>query len=149
VTGGSGILKFYASGSGADSLTAGSGDSTLFGGSGNDTLTGGSGNDMLAGGAGTNTYIGGTGNDTMNGAGSFTNLFQFANVAHGGAGTHVITNFVGSDTINILGVDSATVLADSTFNGTDTVISIDGGSVTITLKNFDLTSTHGHIGNGT
>ena len=140
------------------------GDDTLIGGSGNDLLRGGDGNDILNGGAGKDLLIGGSGNDTLiGGTGSDTALFELLDKldAKGGNGTDTWNDFTlgnvntntEADKINIAslldGHQTKANLGDYlsvSFNGTDTVISIDrdGGGIAfagkvdlLILKNVD------------
>ena len=126
---------------GPDSLWGGSGNDTLNGGADNDTLRGNAGFDTLNGGAGEDTLSGDFNRDTLNGGEGSDQLF-------GGAGgdTFVFTDNAGSDMVNdwedgtdvldFSGVTSVTTIADLTIDavsGTQTDISYDDGTGTVTL----------------
>jgi Ca2+-binding RTX toxin-like protein len=137
-------LMFTATGSGKELVDLGAGSATLIGGAGTNTFVGGIGTASMTGGAGSNIFTAGTGADTMVGVGS-SNLFNFATTTTTGGASYVVDNFVGSDTIHVTGYTSTQVLANATFSGGNTVISLGGGS-TITLVGFQLSATSGHFG---
>ncbi len=98
---------------------------TLYGGSGDDVLNGGSGNDVLTGGLGSDTFVfrSGYGNDVVQ---------DFV----AGAGT--------DDAVDIVGMgytDLASVMANATQSGTDTVIDFGNGDI-LTLVGVDKASLH-------
>ena len=126
---------------GADTLLGGGGNDflygngendKLFGGTGNDVLKGESGDDELNGEDGNDYIVGGSGLDTMSG-GSGADTFVFAD----DAGSDTILDFEdGVDVLNFAGVTSVTSFADLTVNavsGTETEISYDDGTGTVTL----------------
>ena len=101
-----------------DSLSGLDGNDTLEGGAGSDTLTGGGGNDSLRGGSGADVYRfdPGWGQDTIYDAGGNTDVVEF------GAGiTLAGLSFVRS--------------------GSSLVVSVTGGSDTLTLQNYFLDDT--------
>ncbi|RHW75223.1 type I secretion C-terminal target domain-containing protein [Colwellia sp. RSH04] len=127
----------------ADIFMGNGGDDVLIGLSGNDILNGGTGDDFIIGGTGDDTVIGGAGNDTLRGN-SGSDIFYFASDSADNS-TDTIVDFANGDTIDLsdlLEGESAT--ADSlagylqfSFDGTDTLISIDkdkDGSTDLTIK---------------
>jgi trimeric autotransporter adhesin len=128
-------------GDGNDSLNGSAGDDVLDGGAGNDSLNGGAGNDSLSDGLGINTFRGGLGDDVLEAAGTGA-TFAFAR----GEGRDLIDNH------NSVGATSAEVsFSFSGINETDVslargigteandlIISITGGTDSITVKNHFL-----------
>ena len=105
-------------GAGADTITTGAGDDDIRTGEGAGTVTTGGGDDILVGGSGDDRFVFGSdyGNDTIS---------DFDSDASGGQDLLDISAF---------GVTPGTFAADVTVNqvGLDTVISIGGGSITLT-----------------
>src|SRR5215207_494544 len=103
---------------GNDYLSAGPGDDNLVGGLGNDTLFAGSGSDYLQGDAGNDIFV-------------FDAQFETSSVIDftSGAGVGDVIQFNGG-----VFTDFANLLAHAVQNGTNTVITSDGGD-TLTLAN--------------
>ena len=139
-------------GSGNDSLAGGAGDDLLEGGTGDDTLAGGMGADFLSGDRGNDQLLGGTENDALFGGDGADSLIGEAgedflaggkgdDSLTGGSGVDVfafqpqdgddtITDFVaGEDRIELLHSNSADVVV--TQQGSDVLINLDGGSLTV------------------
>jgi Ca2+-binding RTX toxin-like protein len=119
----------------ANILTGAGGNDVLNGGNGNDTLNGGEGNDVLNGGNGNDIINGGAGDDVMNGGGG-NDTFVFGP----GFGNDVIQGFDanpsgGQDLLNVaaLGVTALnfTSLVAIQDLGNDTLVTIDGNSITL------------------
>lgn len=118
-----------------DTLTGSSLNDDLRGRGGSDRMDGGAGNDKLNGGSGNDTLIGGAGNDTLTGGGH-NDTFQF----QGNFGQDVIADMNAGalirDVIGIVGFGAsydsfADVLAHTTQVGADTVININGNTITL------------------
>ena len=130
---------------GNDYLNGENGDDIVFGGVGNDTVLGADGNDYLSAGPGDDNLVGGLGNDTLfAGSGSdylqgdagndifvFDAQFETSSVIDftSGAGVGDVIQFNGG-----VFTDFANLLAHAVQNGTNTVITSDGGD-TLTLAN--------------
>ncbi|WP_316185679.1 calcium-binding protein, partial [Bradyrhizobium sp. SZCCHNRI1003] len=120
-----------------------SGNDTFYGDYNANTLNGGAGNDTLNGGAGDDTLIGGAGNDTLSGGlGNDTYVFNR------GDGQDIVTdNGASSGETNTLqfgtGVLPANVTVVEANGGADLVISINGTTDKITLRNQLLSATGG------
>ncbi|WP_422027908.1 calcium-binding protein [Roseovarius sp.] len=124
-------------GEGNDSVLGNNGDDFLYGNfgedfidgsNGNDYMDGGLGNDTLLAGPGRDTLVGGEGDDELTGENG-PDVFLFN--PDFGTGNDTITDFEnGFDTIEIRG---STEFGDLTIEqvGGDTVVSWDGGSVTL------------------
>ena len=113
-----------------------SGSATLVGGDHSTQFIGGTGSVVMHGGSGNDTFIGGSGHSTMAG-GSGHNLFQID--CHGFGGNDVITNFVsGQDKLYLEGQTLCYLQShgDITVNHGNTMISLDGGHITVELKGF-------------
>ena len=149
LSGDSGLDRLFGD-DGNDTLDGGDGDDQLWGGLGNDTLNGGADNDTLRGNAGFDTLNGGAGDDTLSGDFNRDTLNggEGSDQLFGGAGgdTFVFTDNAGGDTVNdwedgldvldFSGVTSVTTIADltiDTVSGTQTDISYDDGTGTVTL----------------
>jgi len=106
-----GVLTFDVS-----HFIGGEGDDVLIGDAGNDTLDGGAGNDTLDGGEGDDTYLFGQGygNDTI---------------------TYTVADIDGFDVVAIGGGITAADLGLSR-SGDDLVISVSGGSDTLTISQY-------------
>ncbi|MEQ9643583.1 MAG: hypothetical protein RIM84_26430 [Alphaproteobacteria bacterium] len=122
--------------SGFDTILGGAGNDTLRGQGGRDSLNGGDGDDLLLGMQGFDTLVGGAGNDGLIGGpaddtltgGAGIDSFTFA----AGHGSNTITDFEdGIDMISIQGFAFADVTIASASD--DTVITVDGDDLTITL----------------
>ena len=118
-------------GSGADVLDGGTGNDRLYGGSDNDALSGGEGNDRLYGGKGDDIIDGGAGDDYLKGD-SGADTFSFG----GEFGDDLVKDFkVGEgDSIDLTGTeigDFRTLMDHSRQDGNNTVIDLDGGSITL------------------
>jgi Ca2+-binding RTX toxin-like protein len=114
-----------------ENVTGSANDDSLTGSSGADVLNGGSGNDTLDGGAGNDTLTGGTGNDAF--------------VFNTGYGNDTISDFsVAADQINLSALTPGTftdVLNATADSGSNAVISIGGGTITLTgVSKASLTS---------
>jgi Ca2+-binding RTX toxin-like protein len=110
---------------GSDVLTGNRGDDELYGDAGDDLLQGDEGNDTLTGGAGNDGLSGGIGSDTY--------LFSR------GWGQDTIDNFdyaAGKTDVIIFGADVAPSDIELSMVGQDLVLSIQGGSDTITLAYY-------------
>jgi Ca2+-binding RTX toxin-like protein len=112
------------------------GNMTIMGSATPTEFVGRSGRSIFLGGSGNDTFVGGSGHDTMTG-GTGSNVFEFLRSEAGGH--HVITNFVsGQDQLYLEG-HSLNFLEkhhDIHTSGGNTVITLDGGATTITLKGF-------------
>ncbi|TPH14270.1 type I secretion C-terminal target domain-containing protein, partial [Litorilituus lipolyticus] len=128
---------------GADTFMGYGGDDVLIGLSGHDTLNGGLGDDLLMGGSGDDVLIGGAGNDKLRGSSGSDTFYFGSDSADNSIDT--IVDFENGDTLDLsdlLEGESATAdnLAEYlqfSFDGTDTVISIDkdkDGSTDLTIK---------------
>ena len=105
----------------ANTILGGSSKDTLRGAGGNDSIVGNKGNDSLNGGSGNDTLVGGSGNDTFTG-GKGNDLFVCT------AGKDLITDYASGDKISL-----GAIIDNSTFNGSDAVLSF--GKNTLTIKN--------------
>lgn len=106
-----------------DGIVGNNSDNTLFGGDGEDGLFGAGGNDTIIGGRGNDSLRGGEGNDLFVFEGEFDN--DFISGFEGGKGA--------SDQIQIKDefvTSFEDVLEAMTTNGTDLVLTLEGGSIT-------------------
>ncbi|MGJ8624583.1 MAG: hypothetical protein ACSHW1_17710 [Yoonia sp.] len=135
-------------GAGADTVGGFSGDDTLYGGDGDDHVWGnvgddlgygGDGNDLFGGFTGNDTFFGGAGDDTLSGGdgddyldgGSGADTFRF----FGNIGTDVVADFeAGLDVIHLAGNFNFEGL-NFWQNGSDTVLILNSG--TVTLEDLD------------
>jgi Ca2+-binding RTX toxin-like protein len=128
-------------GSGNDELFGGANEDVLVGGTGNDTLHGGNGHDNLAGDEGDDTLNGDNGNDVLTG-GAGVDTFDFTEPE--GFGDDVVRDFQQVEVIRLLEENGVTSFEDLNIsqvqNGTriDTVIELDGGSITLEGVDFAL-----------
>ncbi|MBO9497254.1 hypothetical protein J7438_24675, partial [Thalassotalea sp. G20_0] len=101
---------------GDDQLSGDGGDDLLEGGNGHDTLNGQAGNDTLKGGRGNDTYVftAGDGQDVIDNAGG------------------------GNDTLLFEGISFNQVASGLSRYGTDLILNIQGGTDTVTLKDWFL-----------
>ncbi|WP_422466858.1 calcium-binding protein [Endozoicomonas sp. ALC013] len=101
---------------GDDQLSGDGGDDLLEGGNGHDTLNGQAGNDTLKGGRGNDTYVftAGDGQDVINNAGG------------------------GNDTLLFEGISFNQVASGLSRFGSDLILNIQGGTDTVTLKDWFL-----------
>ena len=137
-------------GDGADTLTGGAQYTDMTGGAGNDTLTAGAGGGILRGGldddhllgnAGADVLNGGQGADWLAGAGGNDSL-------NGGTGndTYVFNRNDGQDAItdndptagnrDVVGLGVSALDVVFTHSGSNLVMSLHGGSDTLTVQNF-------------
>lgn len=117
-----------------DGLVGDNDNNTLFGGDGEDGLFGSGGNDTLVGGRGNDSLRGGDGNDIFVFTGEFDN--DFISGFEGGAGT----GQGKGDQIQIKDefvTDFDDVLEATTTNGSDVVLTLEGGSITFENTNID------------
>ena len=121
-----------------DTLYGDSGDDTLRGDAGSDVLDGGAGNDTLEGGDGNDTLIGSTGDDTVGGdncmsRGSDTYVFE------AGFGHDVLRDRddIAGD-VDTIRFGAGIALSDFTIsnNGSDILLSANGGADTLCLKSI-------------
>ena len=112
-----------------DDLTSGDEGGILYGQQGDDTLTGGTGDDTLRGGKGNDTLDGGDGADTLSG-----DLGDDTFVV--GDGDTIADFGNGEDVIDLSALDITAATFDSSVtieqDGDDTVVTVDGSSVTLT-----------------
>ncbi len=144
ITAGSGNDTIDA-GSGDDVVTAGAGDDSVDGGAGNDSIDGGTGNDTLAGGDGADTILGGAGDDVIDGGIGDDQLFggDGNDSITGGEGNDIIEGGAGADTlVGGLGNDSIT------FNGGDSVEGDEGDDTFFFDANPDNLGAPINIGGG-
>ncbi|WP_386684956.1 calcium-binding protein [Loktanella sp. R86503] len=142
--------------SGNDRLDGSSGNDLIYAGSGNDRLYGGADNDFLDGGNDNDWIEGGSGNDRLYGGNGADKVFGGAgdDVINGGAGSNTLTGGTGADTFifdgdidrimdfdpdvdrlsleTMLWGNAPLVPGDVLFlhgqtNGSDTILSFDGG----------------------
>ncbi|WBA82176.1 calcium-binding protein [Endozoicomonas sp. GU-1] len=108
-----------------DHIRGFNGDDQLSGDGGDDLLEGGNGHDILNGQAGNDTLKGGRGNDTY--------------VFTAGDGQDVIDNAGGgNDTLLFEGISFNQVASGLSRYGTDLILNIQGGTDTVTLKDWFL-----------
>ena len=113
---------------GEDLLAGHKGHDLLRGGGQNDVIRGHNGNDTLKGGGGADILIGGRGDDVLTG---HAGADEFRFNANANSGDDRITDFEnGTDMIRITGAADYDDLS-ITRSGGDTVVSWDGGSVTL------------------
>lgn len=118
-------------GDGRDHVSGGAGNDTVDGAAGDDRVIGHGGDDVLDGGAGNDTLLGGTGNDTLTGGADADRFVFFV-----GGGDDLITDFVsGEDVIVIRDIAGATIDIDT--SGADTIITVDGLSITVSDVSID------------
>jgi Ca2+-binding RTX toxin-like protein len=123
-------------GTAANDVFAGDAANNVFqGGSGNDVLNGKAGNDNLSGGAGDDVLIGGAGNDVLNG-GIGNNVYVFG--LGDGQDTISGTYDTASSKSSVLQFRADVAAANVVIrrSGSDLVLSIAGGTDTITVQYF-------------
>lgn len=113
-----------------DGIVGDAANNTLFGGDGEDGIFGGDGDDIIIGGAGNDSLRGGAGNDIFVFHGEFDN--DYISGFEGGEGAsdqiHIKDEFV---------TDFEDVLEALTTNGTDVVLTLEGGSITFENTTID------------
>lgn len=117
-----------------DGIVGNAGNNTLFGGDGEDGIFGGDGDDTIIGGRGNDSLRGGEGNDLFIFEGEFDN--DFISGFEGGEGT----NQGNGDQIQIhdeFVTSFEDVLEAITTNGTDVVLTLEGGSITFENTTID------------
>ncbi|MBL4871791.1 MAG: hypothetical protein JKX72_12675, partial [Robiginitomaculum sp.] len=130
-------------GSGDDFIYGFSGNNQLFGGAGDDLINGGVDYDRLDGGTGFNTLSGGKGDDIIFvGEGSDSVTGGLGNdrivVKSNASGSAYITDFdLNDDILDLSNVSDISSFASLNFSqsGSDTNISVEGGSFQITIAN--------------
>lgn len=155
-------------GSGNDYLNSGTGDDTLDGGEGDDRLSGGNGSDVLDGGTGADRLYGGRDDDSLSGGEGNDRLYGGSgdDIIDGGAGDDYLKGDSGADTFSFSGEfgndevrdfdvregdsidlsnteigDFRTLMDHSRQDGDNTVIDLEGGSITLRdVDRNDLTS---------
>lgn len=119
---------------GHDRLFGDDGQDTLYGAEGNDALDGGLGDDVLQGAAGADRLTGGAGNDQLDGGtGADTYVFQ-AGFGH----DTVWNNDASVGTTDTLAFGAGIAAADvrATRVGEDLLLSVGGGSDSVTVANY-------------
>lgn len=129
-------------GTGNDKLAGGSGDDVLLGGKGNDRMSGGTGNDYLSGGSGNDRLQGGSGVDILQGGSGNDRLRDSSGngLLDGGSGNDKLVGNsanqffaggAGNDRIELGGGND--VIAYNRGDGSDTIVSGQGGNSTLSL----------------
>lgn len=121
-------------GGGDDTLMGGAGDDMLIGGGGDDRLEGGAGDDRLLGGGGGDTLIGGAGDDWLRGSGG-DDLFLFRPGDETGSDT--VADFKVGDVLRFEGAGLGLEDLAISQSGRDTVITIGGHDMDVTLSKVD------------
>ena len=114
-----------------DTLTGGKGADTLFSGSGDNAVVGGAGNDSIIASTGSNTITGSAGNDIIHLGGKGNNVINYTS----GDGNDTIYSYKTGDKI-FLG-SSKTKITKATLDGSDYVLTIGKGNITIKDINSD------------
>ncbi|QBG37049.1 VCBS domain-containing protein [Litorilituus sediminis] len=137
-----------------DVLYGSAASETISGAGGNDVLYGFAGDDILKGGSGDDLLIGGAGSDSLRGNGGSDTYYFGSDAADGSIDT--ITKFSNGDSIDLSdllngetdGADSLAEYLHFSFDGTNTLISVDkdkNGTTDLTIKLNDVNLVDGAV----